>query len=208
MKASRKAEPKLTAAARGILRAKIRTHPNAAQHVKSGDQVSVMKKAELLSTARKLGIDIEEIVKQAQAAPSTTGFEIELAAERAEGYAFSGIIEFDIQMSLLGATFERRGRIIYEHTPDWAYLSQKTGTERLGSDSSSFELEVLAILEREVWEGVNGKVVKRKNKPYWTSVEGLMQDGVLPESLMDMIFDKIDHDARRQDVANRARAHT
>lgn len=199
------AQPKLTAAARAILKAKIRVHPDAASHVKSSFEVSKLKKAQLLSIARKLGIDIDAVIKQAELNPKAMGVEVELQAEKTEGYAFSGEIEFDLEISMLGTGFQRKGRITYQHTPEWNYLSPVTGKERLGSGSSTFKMEIMAILEREAWESQSGRVVKRKNNPYWTEVGELLQDGVLPESLMDTIFDMIDDDARRQDAINRAR---
>lgn len=201
---SKPIEAKLSAAALAILRAKIFVHEDAVSCVKSWEEIKTLPKNCLLAVARQLQIDIDDAIKQAKKDPKSD-FSIIFAAQQEEGHAFSGEIEFDFEMTMLGTIFQRRAKIVYDHTPDWSYFSCSTGKERLGWDSSSFHMEIQALPEGEVLEYKNGKLVKRKCKPCWIKVDQLQEDGVLSEAIYPMIMDMIEEDARRQDTANRAK---
>lgn len=208
MKSAKDGDLKLTKNARRILVARIRVHADATKHVKSSNAVSELPERELLSIGQKLRVDIGEVIRQAEANPKDYAFEIEKHLFLADEYAFSGEIEFDLEVKLFGTAVQRKAKIVYEHTPDWAYLNHITGKEQLGWESTSFGIEILAIPDGEAWEtGKNGKLVKCKNDPCWTKVD-LVQDGVLPESVKHTVYDMIDQDARRQDAENRARSQS
>lgn len=197
---------KLTNEGRSRLRSAIRLQPAAAQFVKSGAEISKLNKVGLLNLAVKLGIDPVSLL-QSNEDPGIGS--IDAGTGAFARLAFSGVVEFDFTMSLLGKTVTRKARVCYSHTPDWAYFDTKTQTEVLPfNEGSSYGFEVQSVVDGVVhYTGDDaikrGRTVRRKLEVDWEECNDMTELGIWSDEMWDAIDDLIDKDCRAQDAANR-----
>ena len=197
---------KLTNEGRSRLRSAIRLQPAAGQYVKSGTEVSLLNKVGLLNLAVKLGIDPIAVIEAGED-PGVGSIE-ESTGAFAEN-PFSGIVEFDLTMSLLGKTVTRKARIHYTHTPDWAYFDpQKNQDVLLYNEGGTYRLEVQSLVEGVVhYTGEDaierGRTIRRKPAPDWEKCDDLIEWGIWTDEMWDAIDKLIDKDCRRIDQLNR-----
>lgn len=197
---------KLTNTGRSRLRSAIRLEPTAGRYVKSGAEVSKLNKVELLNLAVKLGIDPVAVI-QAEEDPGIGSTEKRTGAFAAS--PFSGIVEFELTMSLLGKTVTRKSRIHYTRTPDWAYFDLLTNQDVLSyGEGTSYRLEIQSIVEGVVHysdeEAVErGRTIRRKGRPDWEKCDDLTMWGIWTDEMWDAIDELIDKDCRRIDQLNR-----
>lgn len=194
-------EVKLTAHARQVIREAIRRHPSATQHVKSSTEISKLPKTALLELATKLGIDVLEKIKAT---------DYDFSNLNAVAYPFHGTVEFDVTFKLLGLEVVRKARIHYDHSPAWSFFDVESGGERIGSESSSFTLEVQAEHAPTTLTDIteNGRTVWKQVPTKWEKCNDLTEMGILSDEMMEAIFELIDRDCREQDSARRKLAGT
>lgn len=197
---------KLTNEGRTRLRSAIRLEPTAGRYVKSGAEVSKLKKVGLLDLAVKLGIDPIAVI-QAEEDPGLGSIEESTGVFAAK--PFSGMIEFDFTMSVLGNTVTRKSRIHYTRTPDWAYFDLLTNQDVLSyGEGTSYRLEIQSIVEGVVHysdeEAVErGRTIRRKGRPDWEQCDDLTMWGIWTDEMWGAIDELIDKDCRRIDQTNR-----
>jgi hypothetical protein len=108
---------------------------------------------------------------------------------------FRGVFEFDIGIEILGKRVERRAKIDYTLTPDWEYWDLNKKALFTGVYSSSFKLSLLAMPEKD-----------EEDKPEWTVMGDITQNGVLSEEIWDAIDCKLDERCRMEDAERRQAA--
>src|SRR5258707_13062220 len=92
------------------LRSVIRFHPELPKYVTDDNEISKMKRSELLAMADKLGISAER-VNAAGADPKTSDWDNldwELRRYNLQSPGFDGVIEFDLELRLFGRTVSRK----------------------------------------------------------------------------------------------------
>lgn len=114
--------------------------------------------------------------------------------------AFQGVVEFELRISLFGKSVKRRARIIYVLTPLWPYFDPQKGAEVKGHADFDFGINILALPRAEA----DLDSPPKTSKPTWVKADDLLQFGVLNRPIMNIIYERIEADARRQDAANRA----
>jgi hypothetical protein len=200
---------KLPIAARDLLRKRLREHADIEGHVQGPEDVEQMRKQELLALAKKLRINVRGVIEEAKR--DHPGLEAILHEEELARFrytnanpAFSGILEFDLDLGMLGKKVSRKARMIWECTPDWKYFDLKQQRIIKGWPHDTMHMEVLAVLEGEFWKpGPDGNL-RECESPVWTKVD-LLDDGVLTNEVMKEIDDRIDEMCRQEDAARRAR---
>lgn len=115
--------------------------------------------------------------------------------------AFSGTVNFQIKLDMLGRSGIREAKIKYECTPEWPYWNKLTGRETNKREQARFSLWLLAVPDpRQEFDHPEDA------EPVWVQVRELIEDGILPHEMIDAMFLSADNDARRQDIENRRKA--
>lgn len=200
---------KLPVAARDLLRTELKSHPEVEGHVPSLAHIDRMQKRELLTLATQLGVDVRKLVKQTRKTHSGLEGtfekeEIDRLRYSEENPGFEGVLEFDLQLTMLGKEVRRKARIVWDYTPEWRHFDLKQQRVIKSCPGHGMYIEVLAILEGEVWEtGTDGKLHQRDNSPVWTRID-LFEDGVIPQEIFADIEDRIDQKCKQEDALRRA----
>lgn len=199
----------LTTAERTALRKIVRSHPDVLQHVSKPGDINALPKEKLIAVAEALRIDIETVVASGGPHPMEDGFNTpearELSRYSQKYPGFTGVFEFELAFELFGQRIVRKARIDYSHTPDWEYYDLHRRELMNGWDMSSFGMEVLVDPSGERQdEATTGKLLRRKAKPEWVKID-ILNVGVLPNTLIDDIYARIDQLARAEDAERRAR---
>jgi hypothetical protein len=198
---------KLSVAAREEVRRQLRAHPNLKHHLSSRTEVSRLPKDELIALSGKLGVDVRAIAENAFQAGGVTGI-LEPVVVQIMGYneqppAFSGILEFEIAIEMLGKKVSRKARAIYTYIPEWEYFDLARGGVFQGSPGSTIQLEVLAMPEGYTFKsGPDGKHVREKLSPTWTGFD-VAETGVLSQEVWDAVEGAIDDKCRAEDGIKR-----
>jgi hypothetical protein len=202
---------KLPVAARDLLRKTLREHPDIERHIQPPDHIEQMKKRELLALAKNLRINVRNLIEEVERdnpGPSAALEEdIALARYSSENPAFSGTLEFDLDIGVFGKKISRKARIVWEYTPAWEYFDPRLQRVHEGWPGDCMHVEVFSGLEREVWvPGPDGELHPRDKSPQWRQFDltDLFEDGVAPPELLGEIEDRIDEMARREDAIRRA----
>lgn len=199
----------LTTTERTALRKVVRSHPDVLQHVSKLGDVNALPKEKLIAVAQALRIDIATAVGGEGPPPMEDGFDTPEARDlwrySQKHPGFTGVFEFELAFELFGQRVVRKARVDYSHTPEWEYYDLNRREVMTGWDMSSFGMEVLVdpSVERQD-EATTGKLLRRKAKPEWVKID-ILNVGVLPNTLIDEIYARIDDLARAEDAARRAR---
>lgn len=122
-------------------------------------------------------------------------------------YAFRGIFRFPIKIGAFGSTAQRQGRVTWEYTPEWDHFDIAAGRIVRGAvERSSVRTEIggkpegegVTYFPAEPRDGGKGSLA-------WTAFD-FLAPGVLPEEIIDRIYEIIDADARKQDQERREAA--
>lgn len=197
----------LTNTERMALRKIVRRHPDVLNHVNKPGEVNGLPKDKLISVAVALGIDITAAVASDGSDPHEDSFDTlegqELLRYSRDQPGFKGKIEFELVFELFGQRVTRQARIDYSHTPEWEYYDLNKRELMVGWDSSSFGMEVLVEPSGDRHDVAStGKLQRRKAKPEWVKID-ILGLGVLPNTLIDDIYARIDKLARQEDDERR-----
>jgi hypothetical protein len=191
------------------LRKAVRAHPDILGHVAKPGDVNSLPKDRLVELAGVLGLDVEAVVRADAADPLMESWETVEAQELreyADRYpAFTGQLPFELRVHLFGHEVVRQARISYGHTPEGEYYDLNKNQVTLGWGSTTFKMEVLAEPGGDQYLDRKGRLRRRKGKPHWRQVD-LLEDGVIPDVVVDDMFERIEEDARRQDIERREAA--
>jgi len=116
--------------------------------------------------------------------------------------AFHGEVEFEITFKLGGCTTERRIRVRYAYTPDWSFYDPSAASV-VTSEAIlliDFDLWAIALPKRDWIDAPNA------GDRYWTPMNHLKAAGVLTRRTWERVRERIDADARHQDMRNRVEA--
>ena len=199
---------KLPAAAREILRRRLREHPDVLSVVPKKSAIATLSKKELLAAADALGISAEDAVNEGARAP---GMEAVLEPEALDLMrhcerhpAFSGVLEFEIGTSLLGVEAKRRARADYTYTPDWEYFDAVLGRPIVGWGMSSIGMEIEHIPSEGKYNDVTGSRGERrlvKAVPRWVKLDP--GEGLFTQKMWDAIETLIDERSKAEDAERR-----
>jgi hypothetical protein len=192
---------KLNSTTRQSLRSVLRGHPDVAMFVSTGSEINEMSDEKMLELAERLGLDAKVAIMYRPETVDRALEEYSMAHP-----AFEGHIQFDLAINLLGLTVQRRARLAFGYTPDWKYFDTEQGNERLGWDSRSVAIEVLAAPDNEAWV-LNEQldVVKASNEPRWIALD-VRERGVLPIAVCVEIDRLIDEHCVTEDESRRRTA--
>jgi len=202
---------RLSSEARTELKSVLRDHPAIREHLPRLHDLNRMNKEKLIELAQKLGVDVADIAaklpgKKTRPAPWRTP-EGQARWNHSHNYpAFKGVIEFDLEIGMLGKKVTRKARVTYTYTPEWEYfdLQQNRVMEGWAGDSMTFD--VLAVPEIEVWVTKEGQRESTRMGPEWTRVSDLLQIGVISEAMQTALDDEIEKRAKAEDRQRRRAA--
>lgn len=130
---------------------------------------------------------------------------------------FTGEIEFDLEMSLVGERVLRRARIKFKYTPEWEYFDLKKQAPFTGWANWSIGLEIYTVAdpddEGEVGSDSDEDVNEAEDDPddpsppTWTSIGDLGKDGALPRTVWDRFDELIDERCKAEDLDRRRAAY-
>jgi hypothetical protein len=111
----------------------------------------------------------------------------------AEKYpAFEGNFDLDMTIEILGATFNRKLRIEYKHTPDDEYYDLRTRSLQMG-----WLVTHVTLLSRPEPEPDDPSQVEYE----WAEFGDFT--ALIPEAVWDKIYDKVDECCREEDARRR-----
>lgn len=131
---------------------------------------------------------------------------------------FTGEIEFDLEMTLLGERVLRRARFKFKHTPEWEYFDLKKEALFTGWEHWVTGLEIYTVPDPEDGGEEAGDDDKDADKaqgdddpddpspPAWTSIGDLSKDGALPRTVWDRFDELIDERCKAEDIERRRAA--
>jgi hypothetical protein len=111
-KANRKA-PDIDILARAYLSRGLSQHPDIVKHVERVEEVEKMGMWSLLTLAKKMGVDSNEMIGRTEQA------ERELSDYSWNHPGFKSELPFDLTFTYLGKSVTRKAKVVYEHTPEW-----------------------------------------------------------------------------------------
>lgn len=206
----------MISAGRVALERALMDHPDIRERVGQPWKVKRLSRQELLKLAAELRIDmrpIEERQREAIAAANRRYGGRKVASEaasspdpRSHSGAFKGTLEFPLTMDLLGTQVVRRARVTWGHTPDWDYFGRESKRETGDSGGYSLLLEVAAEPETGDWVvSGDGDMRHRPASLRWVPLP-LLDHGVLPDALVERVFELIDASVLEQDRDRREMA--
>lgn len=202
---------RLPAAARTLLKAALRAHPDIRRHVKSKTAIATMDKSELLALAAQLSIDVDALIQKGNEQPGLGGIlEPEQLAvwEHSERHpAFKGRFDFDMEIRVLGHVVKRKARVTYLNTPEWEYFDLHLNRPHVGWEGWQMNFEILAEPEGEAWDSKpGGGMRKRRNIPYWTTLNLEHEHALFSQAVHDAIEAEMDRLCREEDGRRRMAA--
>jgi hypothetical protein len=118
--------PEIDTLARAYLADGLSRHPEIAKHVERVADVEKMGMWALLTLAKKMGVDPDEMIRK------TEQEERALSDYSFKYPAFKGELPFDMTLTLLGKSVTRKAKMVYEHTPEWPYYDLRKQAEFTG----------------------------------------------------------------------------
>lgn len=132
---------------------------------------------------------------------------------------FTGEIEFDLEMTVLGERGLRRARFKFKHTPEWEYFDLKKQALFTGWEHWVTSLEIYTVADPEDEpesasdNDENNEVEEAEvedpddpSPPTWTSIGDLAKDGALPRAVWDRFDELIDERCQAEDTERRRAA--
>jgi hypothetical protein len=165
------------------------------KHVADVGQVEKMGMWELLTLAKSMGADADDVIRATEQA------ERQLQDYSSKYPCFRGALEFDWTVAFLGQTVTRKARILYEHTPVWEYYDLRKNALYTGWESSSYQIEMQA--EPEDQDGDGNPI---PGTHYWVVLRDITQNEVLPNAVWEAVIDAVDAKCKVEDAERRTAA--
>jgi hypothetical protein len=118
--------------------------------------------------------------------------------------AFYGTLQFPLRIELLGVGVTRQARVRWAYTPEWDYYAPAAARVVRGAGESyvlTAEFKVVPSDVDDLVELPDGRM-KRLGTTEWRRLD-LLPFGLLPEPLIERMFEMIDEEARRRDRKRR-----
>jgi hypothetical protein len=183
--------PDIDILARAYLGRGLSQHPDIGKHVENVEEVEQMGMWKLLTLAKKMGVDPDEMIEK------TEQEERALRDYSFEYPGFKGELLFDLTVTLLGKSVTRKAKVVYEHTPGWPYYDLRKQAEFKGWDSTKYHIELAAV--PEVYESDGWT----EAAPEWFKSEDITRSGVLTEEIWEAALDAIEEKCKAEDVERR-----
>jgi hypothetical protein len=184
--------PDIDTLARHYLGKGLSRHPDIAKHIERVEDVEQMGMYSLLDLAKKMGVDADSLIR------ATEADERALSDYSFRHPGFKGEMPFDLTISLLGHTVTRKAKVVFTHTPDWAYFDLWKQAEFTGWPMSSYHIEVEAVPEE--YDEDDNRVEGQRE---WVRLEDMTKDGVVPTETWDAVLDAVDEHCKREDAERR-----
>jgi hypothetical protein len=186
--------PDIDILARAYLAGGLSRHPDIAKHVERVADVEKMGMWALLTLAKKMGVDPNEMIRK-------TEQESDALSHYSFRYpAFKGELPFDLTFTFLGKNVTRKAKVIYEHTPKWPYYDLRKQAEFTGWEGTKYHIELQAVPEEHHDDGT-----VTLGTPRWIEMTDFTEDDVLPHEAWDAVIDAVDEKCKAED-ADRRRA--
>jgi len=175
--------------ARHYLSLGLSKHPDVHQHVANVDDLEHMPMLRLMTLAKKMGVDPDDMIE-------TTEQQSEDTQRYSDRFpAFNGKIEFDLTVEVFGKRVTRKARADYDYTPEWPYYDLRKKAPYEGWPGSKIQVEFLTAPEEDGDLG----------DPTWQEI-GALDIGEVWNIIEDAIEGKCKtEDAERRRVAAAAR---
>ena len=170
-------------------------HPDIAKHIEHVEDVEEMGMWALLTLAKKMGIDPDEMIRK------TEQEERALRNYSFKYPAFKGELPFDLTLTFLGKSVTRKAKLVYEHTPEWPYYDLRKQAKFTGWESSHYHIELAAV--PEVYESDD---TVTEGESDWFQTEDITRDGVVPQEVWDAVLDVVDEKCKAEDAERRRAA--
>jgi hypothetical protein len=184
--------PDIDVLARHYLGRGLSHHPDIAKHVERVEEVEKMGMWSLLTLAKKMGVDSDEMIRR-------TEQEEQALHDYSFNYpGFKGELHFDLTFTFLGKSVTRKAKVVYEHTPEWPYYDLRKQAEFTGWDSYHYHIELQAVPE----EHHDDRTITF-GTPRWVEMTDLVSDDVLPHEAWDVVLDAVDEKCKAEDAERR-----
>ena len=187
--------PDIDVLARGYLARGLSQHPDIAKHVERVEEVEDMGMWRLLTLAKKMGVDSDEMIRK-------TEEEKRALNDYSWKYpSFKGELYVDLTIAILGKSVTRKAKVVYEHTPEWPYFDLRMQAEFTGWESTRYHIELQAMPEEHHDDGT-----VTLGTPHWVEMTDLISDDVLPDEIWDAVLEAIDEKCKAEDAERRRAA--
>ncbi len=115
--------------------------------------------------------------------------------------AFKGTYEFDLTIQMLGNRVTRKAKAEYMFTPEWEYYDLNKLAPHVGLESASYHVEVEAVPQEYHDDGTVTEGTRQ-----WVKMKDLIEDGVLPHEVWDVLLNEIDQQCKVEDTKRRQAA--
>jgi len=187
--------PKIDILARAYLADGLSRHPDIAKHVERVEDVEKMGMWALLTLAKKMGVDPDEMIRKTEQERE----ELSVYSFRYPG--FKGELSFDLTMTFLGKSVTRKAKVIYEHTPGWPYYDLRKQAEFTGWEGTQYHIELQAVPEEHHDDGT-----VTFGTPHWITLDDITEDDALPHEAWDAVIDAVDEKCKAEDAERRRAA--
>jgi len=187
--------PYIDILARAYLARGLSQHPGIAKHVERVEDVEEMGMWALLTLAKKMGVDPEEMIRK------TEQEERALSDYSFKYPAFKGELPFDLTFTFLGKSVTRMAKVIYEHTPEWPYYDLRKQAEFTGWEGTQYHIELQVVPEEHHDDGT-----VTLGTPHWIKLDDITEDDVLPHEAWDAVLDAVDKQCKAEDAKRRRAA--
>jgi hypothetical protein len=161
-----------------------------------------LSKPELLTLAKKFGIDVQAIIEHSMARGK--GMASVLEPEELEKWehtlkypAFVGLMEFIISVTILGKRVKRKAKAEFKFTPEWSYFDLQKKEPFVGWPGSILTLHILTAPHPDD---------TGTEEPHWVQMEDLAEKDILPGEVWDRLRDTIDEKCKVEDAKRRRAA--
>lgn len=198
----------LSSEASTLLRSAVRNHPNLPNLIDSQSALVEMSDEQIVEVASKLDLDITAVISATEKIlpdlPHLTDDDAALEDYSDVHPGFTGHLAFDLELVLLGHLIKRKARLIYQHTPDWAYFDLVQKRVMFGWEQTKMRFEVLtssdtgALRPHAARPETDEQAIEQ-----WEEIE--IPDPLFPDELWEATLNAIGEQSRQEDKQRRAK---
>ena len=177
----------------------LRNHPNILDHVENLSEINSLTKTQLISILGKLSIPVQAATSGSYFSDRAQQTEDDLLSD--EPPAFTGALEFAIDIGINETRHTGKLIVEYEQTPEWPFFDEKQDRIRNLWPNSSRAYYFMPTKSSQATK-LGRRITTARNLSKYVNVTELL--GTLNDALLDRIEDLINEECLR-DVAKRLR---
>lgn len=177
----------------------LRNHPNILDHVENLSEINSLTKTQLISILGKLSIPVQAATSGSYFSDLTQQTENDLLSD--EPPAFTGALEFAIDIGINQKRHTGKLIVEYEQTPEWPYFDEKQDRIRNLWPNSSRAYYFMPTKSSQATK-LGRRITTARNLSKYVNVTELL--GTFNDPLLDTIEDLINEECLR-DNAQRLR---